>query len=167
MGKANPKEEILNVDGEEEVVEVITDTEEAYADSDILDPLEALLAVDTSAPVKGKLFIERLKTYIEFEAPVKGYEQLIERCQTIKVVKRTHQRIKETDFKKFNKLLIFQYVTNPDLRNPKLQKHYGVSSAVPEDIVERVFLPGERDALVDAILTLGGYTDDVVEEVKN
>jgi len=133
----------------------------------LVDPLEALLAIDPTKEVTGFKYIARLKAKVEFKAPGDEYEKLVDRCTRTMFVKRTHQKVKETDYKKVNNLLLFNYIIKPNLSDPKLLAHYGVNSNVAEEIVAKVFLPGERDAIADAILTLAGYTDEVVDDVKN
>jgi hypothetical protein len=60
---------------------------------------------------------------------------------------------------------ILEGVKEPNLRDAALMKHFG--AATPYDLVNKLLLPGEQDALYENIQELSGYGDDAVQEVKN
>lgn len=133
-----------------------------------VDPLEALLSVDTDTPITAAVYIPRLKANFTVRAPkVDEFKEVRSRCfyETGKGKKR--QRLFDSD--KFAKLLVFTFTVNPDFTNPKLAAKYG--GLAPEDVVTKALLPGEIEKLGDAILELGGWGDDeeanMVEEAKN
>jgi hypothetical protein len=56
-------------------------------------------------------------------------------------------------------------VSEPNLRDEALRKHFG--AATPYDLLDKLFLPGEREAIYEEISKLSGYDDGAVAEVKN
>lgn len=68
-----------------------------------------------------------------------------------------------------DKYLVYNTVTEPSLKNQELQTAFGCLE--PTDIVEKLFKPGEVNALAKAILKTAGYNEDysaaVHEAVKN
>jgi len=63
--------------------------------------------------------------------------------------------------------LVYECVVEPSLKNPELQKAYGVVR--PLDVVTEIFEPGEIASISKEILKFAGYIDSVkpVEDVKN
>ncbi len=163
------KKDIEQFTGAElEEIKIPAELERAKEETaEFVDPLEALLGVDTTVVPSEEVFIPRLKTKVKVQAPEPNiYKKLMKRCTTYKKNKKTGGMSREFDNELFQKLLIFENVVNPNLREPRLLEKYGINQAVPEDIVEKAFYPGEQDRLADAILTLGGYTEDLVEVGK-
>jgi hypothetical protein len=56
-------------------------------------------------------------------------------------------------------------VKEPNLRDESLRKHFG--AATPYDLLDKLFLPGEREALYEEISKLSGFGEGAVTEVKN
>jgi hypothetical protein len=71
----------------------------------------------------------------------------------------------EVDILEVRKGLILAGVKEPNLRDETLRKHF--SSATPYDLIDKLFLPGEIEAIYDQISKLSGYDDGAVAEVKN
>lgn len=64
--------------------------------------------------------------------------------------------------------MIYTCMVEPNLRNAELQEAYECHE--PFDIVDALFLPGEKQAIAQLLLDQAGYKDDiakVVSEVKN
>ena len=64
-------------------------------------------------------------------------------------------------------IIVTEGVEEPNLKDKKLQEHFGVERAV--DLAEILF-GSEINTIADAITEISGYTDDVeaeVEDVKN
>lgn len=133
-----------------------------------VDPLEALLSVDTDVPITAQVYIPRLRANFTVRAPkVDEFKEIRSRCFYEVGKGKKRQRFFDSD--KFAKLLVFTFTVNPDFTNPKLAAKYG--GLAPEDVVTKALLPGEIEKLGDAILELGGWGDDdeanLVEEAKN
>lgn len=65
----------------------------------------------------------------------------------------------------YNHKLILACVVEPDLRSAELCKAYNVID--PEELPGAMLLSGEYGALMNAILELNGFGDDLDEEAKN
>lgn len=65
----------------------------------------------------------------------------------------------------YNHKLILACVVEPDLRSAELCARYGTVD--PEDVAGRMLLAGEYRTLIEAILNLNGFNDDLDEEAKN
>lgn len=63
--------------------------------------------------------------------------------------------------------LIYNCVTSPNLKDKELQKAYDCSE--PDDIVRKVFKPGEITALSRTLVGLAGYVNSVqlLDDLKN
>ena len=73
----------------------------------------------------------------------------------------------DVDYSKFfdTKLIIVtEGVEEPNLKDKKLQEHFGVERAV--DLAEILF-GSEINTIADAITEISGYTDDIEEEVED
>ena len=68
-----------------------------------------------------------------------------------------------------DKYLVYHAVVEPDLTSKKLQEAFNCGE--PIDIVDKLFLPGEAQAIVKKIMDLAGYGTDIKskvhEEIKN
>jgi len=64
-------------------------------------------------------------------------------------------------------LYVVEGATEPSMKNEKLMKHFG--AATPEDLVHKLFLPGEVLDLYRAISDISGFkdTDEEVQHLKN
>ena len=71
----------------------------------------------------------------------------------------------ELNTSNFQAELILTGVIEPNLRSEEYSKHFGV--VTPYDLIDKLFLPGERQYLYGTIQELSGYSDDAIEEVKN
>jgi hypothetical protein len=71
----------------------------------------------------------------------------------------------EVDISEVRKGIILAGVKEPNLRDETLRKHFG--AATPYDLIDKLFLPGEREAIYEQISMLSGYADGAVAEVKN
>lgn len=70
--------------------------------------------------------------------------------------------------KRFNQLIILNHTIEPNFRNADLIKQAGC--ATPEQLLNKILLAGEIQALSEQIRQISGFTDsldDLVEEVKN
>ena len=80
--------------------------------------------------------------------------------------------IKELDENFSSRLMLFHAVIEPDLSNKSLQQRFnstkrrggGISSA---NIIDKIFLPGERAKLMDILFKLSGFEDEETLENKN
>lgn len=55
-------------------------------------------------------------------------------------------------------------VVDPDLKDPRLREKFG--GTTPADLVRRLLLPGEVDALARAVEMLTGYRTEVLREIE-
>lgn len=60
--------------------------------------------------------------------------------------------------------VISEGVIEPDLKDKKLQEHYGVKTTY--DLIKKLLLAGERETIYSIIQDLSGYDEHAVEEVK-
>ena len=61
-----------------------------------------------------------------------------------------------------------RYVVYPELKNAELQNAYKVMGE--ESLLKKMLIPGEFNALLDAVADLNGFEEDLtdlVEEAKN
>jgi len=71
----------------------------------------------------------------------------------------------EIDRKQIQYETLLHGIESPNLRDKNLNDHYGVLT--PYDLISKLLLPGEIEALSDQIGDLSGYGENVVEEIKN
>lgn len=71
----------------------------------------------------------------------------------------------EVNITEFRKGMILAGVSEPNLRDESLRKHF--NAATPYDLIDKLFLPGESDALYEQITELSGFGEDAVAEIKN
>ncbi|WMJ80992.1 phage portal protein [Clostridium sp. MB40-C1] len=67
-----------------------------------------------------------------------------------------------------NKFLVYECVTEPNLKDSELQKAFDVK--VPTDIVDEIFDPGVVDTISKEIVIFAGYEEgavSLVNDVKN
>lgn len=105
-----------------------------------------------SIPTTEELFVKRLDGSITIQKPARS---LVIEAQGIK---------EEGGSDIF---LIYNIVTEPNLRDAELQKEFGCVE--PTDIVEKLFSPGEIVSIAQQGLALAGYNDKVtkVSDLKN
>lgn len=72
--------------------------------------------------------------------------------------------IERIDEEKFNVSLIVTATVKPEWGNAKLLEKYKASG--PEEVVKRILLAGEIDALGDVVLDLSGFNTDL-SDIKN
>ena len=68
------------------------------------------------------------------------------------------------DTEQFNSALIAAATVSPNWGDPKLLAKYNASG--PEEVIKRVLLAGELDALGDVVLDLSGFYTEL-EDIKN
>ncbi|RAV19726.1 phage tail assembly chaperone [Paenibacillus contaminans] len=94
-----------------------------------------------------------------------------EQCRkaaTRRVKGKNGQYTQETNTEDYLANLVSSSVVFPDLKNPDLQRSYGVLGA--ESLLRKMLLPGEYVELVQHVQRLNGFDQDVnelVEQVKN
>jgi hypothetical protein len=69
------------------------------------------------------------------------------------------------DIFEVRKGVVLAGVSEPNLRDEALRKHFG--AATPYDLLDKLFLSGEREAIYDEINKLSGYGEGAVAEIKN
>jgi len=74
------------------------------------------------------------------------------------------QMTERLDMEQFNTALIAAATVAPNWGDPQLLAKYNASGA--EEVIKRVLLAGELDALGDVVLDLSGFNTDL-EDVKN
>lgn len=68
---------------------------------------------------------------------------------------------KETDNNLFLRLIVAQSMSNPNLNTPEVLAAHGAVTS--EQVVARVFLPGEIARIAEEVMDLSGWSDDAVE----
>lgn len=72
------------------------------------------------------------------------------------------------DTARFTTLTITAALIDPPVKSEEMIKAAGVKT--PEQLINKIFLPGEKDAIMVAITRLSGFngdTEEEMEEVKN
>ena len=64
-----------------------------------------------------------------------------------------------------NLILIAEAVVSPNLKDEKLQKHFGTAS--PKDLADKLFNGGEVSNISGKIMLISGFGEDTDEEIKN
>lgn len=127
----------------------------------------AKLMGDYTIPTKT-FEITRLGINIELKALLdKELKALRKECamKPQKVNGRFEEKINEADY---DAAIIVAATTNFDWSNPKLIEKYQASTS--KKVVLNILLPGERSFLVNKVLELSGYNDDIQEvdeDIKN
>ncbi|MDR2943636.1 MAG: hypothetical protein LBU81_00850 [Methanosarcinales archaeon] len=88
--------------------------------------------------------------------------------ESTKKVTQGRKIIAETDEAVYGLKLVSKCVIYPDLMNVKLLEHYG--AARPEEVLEKMLLPGEFAGLQKKCLDICGFgetLDELVEEAEN
>ncbi len=123
--------------------------------------LQKLLAVD-DAPTKT-VVIPRLGIPVTLKGLTgKQVSTIRDRC-TEKTGKGRNY-MEKLDSEEFNASLIAAATIKPNWGDPQLMSKFKASS--PAEVVRRLLLAGELDAIGDEVLGLSGYGVDL-EEVKN
>lgn len=139
-----------------------------------LDAMSVFLDVTSRRDVTDTIYITRRRPgqgSVRFPIKIRSlegdrYKQIQEQCTTRTRNRRTNQTTSEFDGLKSQKITIMECVVEPDLKDPKLLSAHGISVHMPEDIVDAVFLPGEKDLISDEILDLSGYNEEVLARAK-
>jgi hypothetical protein len=140
---------------------------------DNLDPLEALLAAD-AVEVTGRWKHKRTGATFTIRAieDDRKFARLQERTTTERKG-RGGRRQKDLDADRFNRLLCIEYTVSPSFAEGtesyrKLCAHYGVDvDSGAEALLRKVLLKGEIASLADAIMTISGFDDELVEVGKD
>lgn len=135
--------------------------------------IDKLLAAD-----KGKILskptgtkeIKRLSKIIGEPFVVKYQAvdaQVVDDIAELTTIRNKRGEPVDIDSMKAATLYVIEGVTEPNLKDPKLLAHFG--AATPEDLVNRVFLPGEVMDIYKAISDLSGFssTEEEIAELKN
>jgi len=79
--------------------------------------------------------------------------------------RRAVAQAKETDNNLFLRLIVAHAIVDPNFNSPEvLAAHEAISS---EQVVSRVFLPGEIAKVAEEVMDLSGWSDDAVELVED
>ena len=70
----------------------------------------------------------------------------------------------ETDNSLFLRLIVANALRDPEITSAVVQAHQAYTK---EQVVQRVFLPGEIARLAEVVMDLSGWSDDAVVEAKN
>lgn len=124
------------------------------------DALETLLNWDGNLHVIDKVRIERLGIDVIIRAA--SIEEMEKYNKASEIISRTRGGIldRQTDNVKLGRLLVFNCVENPDLRNSRLQEKHNRPEGKERAeilIVNSLFLPGEIVKIQDDILVLSGF----------
>jgi hypothetical protein len=129
-----------------------------------MNAIEKLLKLDTNKlqlPTK-KVEVERLSKLTGGKFILKLQAVSAPETESIRDMATKND---EVNILEVRKGIILAGVKEPNLRDETLRKHFG--SATPYDLIDKLFLPGEIEAIYDQISKLSGYDDGAVAEVKN
>lgn len=130
--------------------------------------LEKLLNAD-EAPIPEKtVFVKRLGIPITLKGISEKEIAALRNRYTYTVKgKRNGLDTKEFDSENFSLGLIAACTVKPNFKADALLNKYKASG--PEEVLKRIFLPGELDQLSDVVYELCGFNDGIeeIEEIKN
>lgn len=120
--------------------------------------------------------VDGITREIEMTGRLKGHKITIrpltseEHTQCTMLAADNIQSAKKRSFNagKFSALAISAALVEPSMKDAAMLKSAGVRT--PEALVNKLFLPGEKDFLIQEILELSGFNTDMdedVEDVKN
>ncbi len=124
--------------------------------------LDKLLEWDGNLIVHDTVRIDRLDLDIGIRSvPQEELEKYNTQAESLSKNRQTQALIREVDNVKLGLLTVFNCVTNPDLKDERLQARHNMEKGKAREpylIVNRIFLPGESTRLSEAILALSGFT---------
>ncbi|MBC3516375.1 hypothetical protein H8K20_08195 [Neobittarella massiliensis] len=91
-------------------------------------------------------------------------------CQRTTIDKKTRQKVTETDTDLYTDRLMVASTVDPNFKSAELQERFGVRDGKAESLLGVMLRSGEYTALMDAVMEVNGYKDDVndlIEEAKN
>ncbi len=125
------------------------------------DALDTLLKWDGNLHVTGKVRIDRLDIDVRIRAA--GIEEMEKYNKASEnVTTRRGVVDRQVDNIKLGRLLVFNCVEDPDLKDSRLQQRHNLENGkerVETLIVNSLFLPGEMVMLQDEILKLSGFDE--------
>ncbi|MEH6940776.1 phage tail assembly chaperone [Bacillus sp. JJ722] len=106
--------------------------------------------------VTQDLIIDRLDGIITIQKP--------ERSLCLETIQMAHD---PNQADKSNVFVVYNSIVEPNLKDKDLQKEFGCVE--PQDIVEKIFEPGEVDEIAKACFALAGYGNSIskVKDLKN
>ena len=132
---------------------------------DTLMKWDGNLEKEVIIPIEREDFTLQVRVNAMSEEQQEKYEK-----QSTSVRGRGNSRIREVDETKVLKLYILNHVIDPDLNNSDLQAKFNPNNSMhPEDIVAKLFLPGELQKIGRLVLRLSGFdnSDEVDEQIAN
>ncbi len=102
-------------------------------------------------------------TDAQFKAIGEEAETPVDRAN--RSARRSGKAEKETDNNLFLRLIVANAIGDPNLGSPEVLAAHGAVTA--EQVVARVFLPGEVARVAEEVMDLSGWSDDAVEVAKN
>lgn len=157
---------------DDEELTPVEEARETLGIDDNLDPLEALLKAE-AVEVTGTWNHKRTGARFTIRAieDDRKFARLQERCTTTRKG-RGGRRFEELDADRFNRVLCIEYTVKPNFNEGspdfnKLCDHFGVDpDGGSESLIRKVLLKGEIASLADAIMTISGFDDELVEVGK-
>lgn len=136
-----------------------------------LDAMELLLDTTSRKNITEILTLNTRKGKPSLRIKIRAiggeeYKDIQEQCTDRYRDRKSGNMRSEFDGRKSQRLVIMTCVLEPNLKDDRLLKAYDVSSASPEDVVDKAFLPGETDYIAESILELSGYNEEVLAKVK-
>lgn len=136
-----------------------------------MDPLDVLLSADSGRVTDVIRVHKRKGLPADLDLTIGSLtDREFKECATqaeVPVPRGPGQRAgaKETDGNLLQRLIVAKGVVNPDLSDSRLlSKH---ECFLPEELVQKVFLPGEINNIAELILEVSGFNDNSVEYAGN
>ena len=106
--------------------------------------------------------------YIRVKNLTTDMQRSLEKKSSTMVRNKNGRVEEELDEQKFANLQVYHCVTNPDLSETRLQEKFN-QNGEPHDIVDKIFLPGEKIMIMKTIFRLSGFNDsDIMDmEIEN
>lgn len=97
---------------------------------------------------------------------VKRLSQLCKEDVTVTLAGLTYEKVLQIkqEPQDLGVAILLEGVTEPDLRNRALMEKY--KAATPDELVKKLFLPGEIEDIAREIEKLSGYRKEVLEEFQ-
>lgn len=127
--------------------------------------LERLLNHDDSQLPTQTLFIKRLQIPVTLRALEESELERLRRKCTYTIRGKKGGDVEKLNEDEYAYAVIVKGTVSPNWADPALLEKYKASG--PEQVLKKIFLPGEIATISDHILELSGYGEDAVEEIKN
>ena len=129
--------------------------------------LERLLQWDGNLRLEDKVILPHFTKVLGIPVKIRSFssdEQKYIEDTCVDVTIRNGQRIREPNYLKMVQKYLWLCIVDPNLKDTRLQVKFN-SGRNEEQIISKLFLPGEQQTLGAAILRLSGHSDEDVKDL--